>query len=441
MLPLLQLACGIHANEEAPTLETPTLEREQGVSNSEMWGYPTSEMWCAPRCGHNAEKNCNETKDNFRTSITERTGLAMPYWHRLNGPSLSSPDALVTTGVIVMHGAGLNGGPYMCAMDEGVRKRLVTDEAVGQVLLVAPQVYIPEAFPLAENAHSHAPNELSWKPDTTAVFTGGNSSGDVASLSLFSVLDEMVEAMMDKDSYPKLTRVVLIGHSAGGICIQRYALASALEPRDGVTISYFAGNPGSVAYLTPVRPNLIDRGSLCDAKKLLSQSWSFSVPVHIDGCDNKRFDVENNGVYDEWPDGLMTGEDTWPYIAARPAAEMRLAYLARNVTLLSGSRDVCPCIESLDGTNCSSTASVLFKDGVLHQCGLLGFCHMEVSHAFAQHVELVYNQMASGGTCEFCKHRPPSHRLVLLPGVTHDADAVFAADESLAAIFPDALSK
>jgi len=46
MLPLLQLACGIHANEEAPTLETPTLEREQGVSNSEMWGYPTSEIVC-----------------------------------------------------------------------------------------------------------------------------------------------------------------------------------------------------------------------------------------------------------------------------------------------------------------------------------------------------------------------------------------------------------
>ena len=63
---------------------------------------------------------------------------------------------------------------------------------------------------------------------------------------------------------------------------------------------------------------------------------------------------------------------------------------------------------------------------------------MEIIHAFAQHVELVHNQMAAAGTCEICKHRPPSHRLVPVSGVDHDGCQLIQADESLAAMFPDA---
>ena len=408
MLLLLQQACGTPANEEAPTLEPPL------SLSSRM--EPPSERWVHPLCGADCESECDSAKDHFSTSITELTGLSMPYWRRSTGPSLSAPDASVTTGLIIMHGAERTAEGYLCAMHAGVRKRLVTDEAVRQVLLVSPNVYFPEDSP--------GLNDLYW--DNSSLWDRGDGSSADAntSVSLFRVLDQMVKAMMDKDSYPKLTRVVLIGHSAGGKVIQRFALASTLVPRPGVTISYFVANPGSVAYLAPVRPNLIDRSSACDATKVLSHTWSFSVPVPIDGCGV-------DSVYNDWPDGLVARENTPPYIAARPVAEMRLAFLERNVTYLSGSEDVCPCIESFDGTNCTA------GDPVHHQCGLEGSCHMETIHAFAQHMELMHNQMAAAGTCEFCKHRPPSHRLVPVSGVAHDGCGMVQADETLAAMFPD----
>lgn len=416
MLLLLWQACGTPANGEAPTLEMPLSLLSRMEPPSEQW--VDSEQWVHPLCGANCESECDGVKDHFSTSITELTGLSMPYWRRSNGPSLSTPDASVTTGLIVLHGAQREGEGYLCAMHAGVRKRLVTDEAVRQVLFVSPNVYLPEDSP--------APNELYW--DTYAWDGGDDSTADAEkSLSLFRVLDEMVQAMMDKDSYPKLTRVVLIGHSAGGKSLQRLALSSTLVPRPGVTISYFVANPGSVAYLAPVRPNLIDRSSACDATKILSHTWSFSVPVPIGGCDV-------DSVYNDWPGGLEPRANTPPYIAARPAGEMRRAFLARNVTYLSSSEDVCPCIESPDGTNCTSLPSGLVRD----QCSLEGSCHMEIIHAFAQHVRQVHNQMAAAGTCEFCKDRPPSHRLVPVSGVNHDGCKLLQADETLAAMFPDA---
>lgn len=416
MLLLLWQACGTPANGEAPTLEMPLSLLSRMEPPSEQW--VDSEQWVHPLCGANCESECDSVKDHFSTSITELPGLSMPYWRRSNGPSLSTPDASVTTGLIVLHGVQREGEGYLCAMHAGVRKRLVTDEAVRQVLFVSPNVYLPEDSP--------APNELYW--DTYAWDRGDDSTADAEkSLSLFRVLDEMVQAMMDKDSYPKLTRVVLIGHSAGGKSLQRLALSSTLVPRPGVTISYFVANPGSVAYLAPVRPNLIDRSSACDATKILSHTWSFSVPVPIGGCDV-------DSVYNDWPGGLEPRANTPPYIAARPAGEMRRAFLARNVTYLSSSEDVCPCIESPDGTNCTSLPSGLVRD----QCSLEGSCHMEIIHAFAQHVRQVHNQMAAAGTCEFCKDRPPSHRLVPVSGVNHDGCKLLQADETLAAMFPDA---
>jgi len=342
----------------------------------------------------------------------------MPYWRLSTGPSLSTPDALVTTGLVVLHGAEREGEGYLCAMHAGVRKRLVTDEAVNQVLVVSPNVLLPEDSP--------APNELYW--DNHYWDRGDDSTANAsASVPLFRVLDEMVEAMMDKDSYPNLRRVVLIGHSAGGKTIQRLALTSTLEPRPGVTISYFVANPGSVVYLAPVRPNLVDRTSACDAATLLTHKWSFSLPVPIDGC-------EVDSLYDDWPDGLSARKSTPAYIAERQPGDMRRAYLERDVTYLSSSKDVCPCIESFDGTNCSAADG----DPVHHQCSLQGSCHMEVIHAFAQHVELLHNQMAEAGTCEFCMTQPPVHRLVPLPSIGHDGCAVLQSNEALAAIFPDA---
>ena len=272
MVLLLQLACGIiPASEEA-------LGRDHSLSSATTtWADEAgrAQSWVNPDCGADCVSKCHSVKHHFPLSITERTGRSMPYWRRHtseelhSGASLSSPDAFVTTGVIVMAGLERSASDYVCATHDGLRKRLVTAEAIREVLLVAPAVLFPGDPP--------TPNELYWE-EAGRWLDGENSSlsghhdiaAPAASLSLFSVLDEMVSAMMDKDSYPKLTSVIVIGHSAGAQAVQRYALTSALVPtRAGVTISYIVANPGSVTYPDERRPDLIDRGNACDPVKLL----------------------------------------------------------------------------------------------------------------------------------------------------------------------------
>ena len=422
---LLRLASGIiPANEEA-------LGRPLSLSSATRWADEAgrAQRWVHPECGADCVSECDSVKHSFTLSITERTGLSMPYWRRRStGASLSSPDALVTTGVIVMAGLERSASDYVCATHEGLRKRLVTDAAVREVLLVAPAILFPGDSP--------TPNELYWE-ETGRWLDGENSSlsghqhthdlaAPAASLSLFSVLDEMVLAMMDKDSYPKLTRVIVVGHSAGGQAVQRYALTSALMRRGaGVNISYIVANPGSVTYPDRRRPDLIDRGHLCDPAKLLAHTWSFQVPepsmMHEMGCAWHQH-------YNDWPNGLeFHRNNTPPYADSRPSDDMRLSFLEKTVTYLSGAKDVCPCIESVDGTNCT---------GDERDCHVEGSCHMEVVHAFAQRMQLMHEQMASDGTCESCKHRPPSHNLVSVPEVGHDGCGMFSADETLDAMFP-----
>ena len=428
---LLRLACGIiPASEEG-------LERDRSLSSATTLADEAgrAQSWVHPDCGADCVSKCDSVKHSFALSITERTGRSMPYWrHRSAGASLSSPDASVTTAVIVMAGLERSASDYACATHDGLRKRLGTDAALRKVLLVAPAVLYPEDSP--------APNELYWEENgrwldgENSSLTGHHRSHGhhhhhdiappAASLSLFSVLDEMVLALMDKGSYPKLTSVIVIGHSAGGQAVQRYALTSALVPiRAGVAISYIVANPGSVTYPDRRRPELIDRGHLCDPAKLLGHTWTFEVPfpsmMHEMGCAWHQH-------FNDWPDGLgLHRNNTPPYAESRPIIDMRLSFIEKTVTYLSGAKDVCPCIESVDGTNCT---------GHDKDCHLEGSCHMEVVHAFAQRMQLMHEQMAADGTCKSCKGRPPSHNLVSVPEVGHDGCGMFTADETLDAMFP-----
>ena len=261
---------------------------------------------------------------------------------------------------------------------------------------------------------------LTWEEEW---FFGSNSSADAGlSLSSFSIIDEMMATMMDIDLYPNLTSIILIGHSKGGVAAQRFALSSSLEPRQGVTLNYYVVNPSSVAYLTAVRPVLISRDTRCDNNTVLMHNWSFAVPQYDDACGA----IAN---YDEYPKGLGMRQNPPPYVAARKVDEMRRAFLKRNVTYVAGTADVCPCITSFDGTNCSGHA--------VPTCSTQGMCHLETLLAFAQHVQQVQIEIASADTCDACVDRAlSSHRLVKVPRTGHNHCAMFQADETLASMFP-----
>ena len=405
---------------------------------------------------------CDVVKDHFSLSITGSTGLVMPYWRPASGASLGhrhGPDASVTVGLIVQHGDSSDGDDYTCAIYNGLRKHLLTDAAVQQVLLVGPQFY--QSW--NDTDRPRQANELFWGDDTEISwnswqngnvppfespqqryerlnsFKGGanSSAGSKASLSSFEVYDQIMAEMMDKSFYPNMRSIIILGHSGGAQVVQRHAIASRLEARPGVAISYFVANPGSVTYLTDVRPILAGAGASpadtptpaswppCSNTTLLNHSWSFAVPKDDLSDDDRE--------YTNWALGIgWRKKPSTAYVAKREAKEMRQAYLRRNVTYVSGSADTCPCLSSPNPSECQK----------VHDCAWntapQGFCHMEIVHAFYQHVKHVYAEVAASGECSACRDRPLTHRFVAVPGVGHSHCSIFQSKEMLAAMFPDA---
>lgn len=69
-------------------------------------------------------------------------------------------------------------------------------------------------------------------------------------------MDTFVKLLSDERLFPKLEAITLLGHSAGGQFVQRYALMTVLPtaPRAGLSVRYVIANPSSFAYLDASRP-------------------------------------------------------------------------------------------------------------------------------------------------------------------------------------------
>ena len=272
---------------------------------------------------------------------------------------------------------------------------------------IAPFEFGPLPTELYWDANGGHHGERNWK-------WGGNSSADLsASISTFSVLDEIVATMLDKTLYPHLSRVLVAGHSAGGQIVMRYALASSLEvPNDRVR--YFPANPSSYTYLDglrPVQPDPWQCDSFCVNTTLMTRKWRFAKPSSA---------ATTCPGYDEYGYGLSGPLP--PYLTARGVPAMIKAFSTRDVTYLSGSSDVCdsPFMRDHD-----CTPSCNPDDGGLDtscEAYIQGKCRMARAHAYAQ-----YAREEKGFAM---------HRLVAIPHVGHSGCAVFQSPEALEAMFP-----
>ncbi|WP_328603954.1 hypothetical protein OG943_28245 [Amycolatopsis sp. NBC_00345] len=96
---------------------------------------------------------------------------------------------------------------------------------------------------------------MSWTNGDETSWKDGGDSVSPAGISSFTVVDEILAGLADKQHFPDLTRITLIGHSAGGQFIQRYAVAGAAPAKlPGVSFHYVTANPSSYLYFTPDRP-------------------------------------------------------------------------------------------------------------------------------------------------------------------------------------------
>ncbi|HXO17682.1 MAG TPA: hypothetical protein VN909_05890, partial [Candidatus Dormibacteraeota bacterium] len=176
----------------------------------------------------------------FLVSTPRGSGYA-----RYFGTSSLDGDATVSRAVIVVHGVLRDADYYY---DTGV---IAADEAhqLDRTLVIAPQFV--ERSELAGQAVS--PQTLYWD----GKWPGGSDALSPAAISTYDVFDAMIARLSDETRFPRLREIVLVGHSAGGQIVQRYAVvgkAPQLDAGARVPVHLVVSNPSSYFYFDDWRP-------------------------------------------------------------------------------------------------------------------------------------------------------------------------------------------
>jgi pimeloyl-ACP methyl ester carboxylesterase len=148
-----------------------------------------------------------------------------------------SPQA--TRAVIIVHGVLRNADTYF----ETGRIMLQAAKATN-TLLIAPQFV--EQGDL--NGKDVSPKTLRWNDE----WPGGAYAIAPARISTYEVFDAMLKRLADKRRFPRMREVVIIGHSAGGQIVQRYAVVG--RGPSMVPVHLIVANPSSYFYFDNWRP-------------------------------------------------------------------------------------------------------------------------------------------------------------------------------------------
>jgi hypothetical protein len=73
-------------------------------------------------------------------------------------------------------------------------------------------------------------------------------------LSTFEVLDALLDQLTQSGDFAHLASIVIVGHSAGGQLVNRYAASSRFQPKSQIELKYIAMNAGSYLYFDMKRP-------------------------------------------------------------------------------------------------------------------------------------------------------------------------------------------
>ena len=187
--------------------------------------------------------------------------------------SHTSVDACVSKLVIVVHGMARNGPKYFERMT-----RIVDFEKLGSSVMVI-------ALDYKTLTDSPEKNELYWGSSGWKI--GNNSQNEDVKYSSFDVIDKIIE----KYHY-SIEDIVVVGHSAGGQFVNRYAFSSKEK-----NARFVVTNPSSYIYL--------DQHRVLDGQvvhPIIREKGVLSLKKGIDGdCprsyNDYRYGVEEGNYY------------------------------------------------------------------------------------------------------------------------------------------------
>ncbi len=278
---------------------------------------------------------------------------------RYFGTSSLDGDASVTRAVIIVHGVLRDADYYY---DTGVIAANAA-HVLNDTLVIAPQFV--EKGELA--GHNVSAQTLYW----SSKWPGGSDAIAPAPISTYDVFDAMIARLSDGRRFPKLREIVVVGHSAGGQIVQRYAVVAKAPQIDNgpIPVRLIVSNPSSYFYFTDWRPQ--------------PQS--------------------NCSDFNEWRYGLRSA----PRYVTGTSADLEARYVKRQVVYLMGTADVNPKEDDLD-RSCGGEAQGPYRFArAKYFIGYLGHRHPE-------------------GTAQ---------RYAFVEGVPHDNRRMFTSACGLAVIF------
>ncbi|MDH0302418.1 MULTISPECIES: hypothetical protein [unclassified Pseudomonas] len=278
----------------------------------------------------------------------------------------------VTRAVVILHGVRRNAEDYY---RNGLQLLANAGLGASDTLLVAPN------FLTARDKHAASGMPL-WPKDRW--MHGSSSTDGQRGIAAFSVLDDLLVYLADRQRYPDLREIVLIGHSAGAQLMQRFALLTD-SPRQavGIDVRYVVSSPSSYLYLDHNRP----------------RQEGFA-PLPLAQCpdyNRYRYGLEQAPLY-------LTRQGL-------DAQEVFRRYASREVTYLVGEHDTHADSKIMDH---SCGAEAQGRNRLERQLGYLryeGFLSRAWGVAIA-------------------------HRQFVVPGAGHDAGDLFASPTVAKALFP-----
>lgn len=250
--------------------------------------------------------------------VQSQPGAFVPYQA---SHSLAEKHPGITRILFSIHSSGFDALQYYKNAYEAASR---VPGALEQTLIVAPQFYqrdaipgqIPEGLLFWRSSPYRGSARSAIGPDVKAI-----------SLSAYAVLDEWLDNLVASGNYPNLREIVLVGHSAGGQFVQRYAMVGKYR-HEKIRFRYVVSAPSSYAYSSAERYHLGKR--------------DFIVPdaATIKQCPG----------YNHWGYGL---ENPYGYFADVDTQGIVDGYAKKRVFYLCGQRDADPKDKSL-GKNCGA---------------------------------------------------------------------------------------
>ncbi|KAE8211968.1 hypothetical protein CF327_g4322 [Tilletia walkeri] len=320
-------------------------------------------------------------------------------------------DSVVDQAVVMFHGRDRDGDTYWTIANKAAKLANANGiaGASNNTLIVAPQF-----FSKTQNSGQYATNQIAFS-DNAWIYGGKASFPSKTNVTAFSAITSLVTMLSNKKQFPKLKRVILVGHGGGGQFISRYSVLSPDIPSSAqVSIRYVIGDPSSNLYFTGDRP--------------LRTSFN-AVNYTKTTCP----------IYDTYRYGFTNITESVPTATLSPRGYFT-RFAKRDVVFVVGNNDTLP--------NGDQSGMAILTGGEIRRDR--NYMYWRYINLLAGVPNTNKNLDRAGYPGSFSSSMPTwggstggvlKAQLTIIDGAKHDADLAYQSDLGVAAIFTPGLIK